>query len=90
MKLDEDEVMEARTSGSGQSVNVRLVGFDKPFFVAAALAISIMSAFYAFEAGRETAQTVYWLQRNEAFLEQLSAQGIHVPQDLLNHKGDTK
>jgi hypothetical protein len=83
---DQIEAMSARTSGSGQSVNVRLVGYDRPFFTAAALAISIMSAFYAFEAGREAQQEVYWLQRSEAFLEQLSAQGIHVPPDLLNHK----
>lgn len=83
---EEREGQTASTHGSGQSVNVRMVGFDKPFFVAAALAISIMSTFYAFEAGRETAQAVYWLQRNEAFLEQLSNQGIKVPSDLLTHK----
>lgn len=74
-------------SDGAQVVSVRLVGMDKPFFVAIAVAISIMSAFYAFESGRETAQAVYWLQRNEAFLEQLSAQGVHVPSDLLIHKG---
>ena len=73
-------------NGSGSITEVKLVGFDKPFFTALALAIAIMSAFYSFEAGREMAQTVYWLQRNEAFLEQLSAQGVHVPPDMLNHK----
>lgn len=86
MEPEADGEMTARTGGSGNSVNVRMIGFDKPFFTALAVAISIMSAFYAFEAGREQAQAVYWLQRNEAFLEQLSNQGVHVPPDLL-HKG---
>jgi len=70
--------------GSGSITEVKLVGFDKPFFTALAIAISIVSAFYSFEAGRETAQSVYWLQRSESFLEQLSAQGVHVPADLLH------
>lgn len=82
----EDEGQSASTNGSGQAVNVRMVGFDKPFFTALAIAISIMATFYSFESGRQTAQAVYWLQRNEAFLEQLSAQGIKVPRDLLTHK----
>lgn len=76
------------TGGGDTQANavVHLVGTDNKLLTAAALAISIMSAFYAFEAGRQTAQAVYWLQRNEAFLEQLSAQGVKVPQDLLHHQ----
>lgn len=85
--MNEDFQDNLTNTGRGQFVNLRLVGTDKPLLTAAALAISIMSAFYAFESGRETAQAVYWLQRNEAFLEQLSAQGVHVPSDLLIHKG---
>ena len=75
-----------RAEGSGSNVSIRLVGYDRPFFTALALAVSILSAFYSFEAGRQATQAVYWLQRSEAFLEQLSAQGVHVPPDLLNHK----
>lgn len=84
--MNEDFQDNLTNTGRGQLVNVRLVGTDKPLLTAAAIAISVMSAFYAFEAGREQAQAVYWLQRNEAFLEQLSAQGVRVPQDLLTHK----
>lgn len=76
-----------KADGHGAAnVRVSLVGMDKPFFTALAVTLSLFSAIYAFEAGRETAQAVYWLQRNEAFLEQLSAQGVHVPPDLLDHK----
>jgi hypothetical protein len=53
---------------------------------AVSIAVSVVCAFYAFEAGRQQSQAVYWLQRNEAFLEQLSSQGIKVPPDLLTHK----
>ena len=74
-------------SGDTQANSVvHLVGMDKPFFTALAVALSVFSTIYAFEAGRETAQAVYWLQRNEAFLEQLSNQGVKVPQDLLHHQ----
>lgn len=81
------EEVHAENSGTGASVNQvvkLLVGFDRPFFTALAFAIAIMSAFYSFEAGRQAAQQTYWLQRNEAFLEQLSAQGYRVPADLLH------
>lgn len=81
----DDNSQSADGSGSA-NVRVSVVGFDKPFFTALAVALSVFSTIYAFEAGRETAQAVYWLQRSEAFLEQLSAQGVKVPQDLLHHK----
>lgn len=68
------------------NVKVHVIGQDSRLLTAVALAISIMAAFYSFEAGRETAQAVYWLQRSEAFLEQLSAQGVKVPPDLLQHR----
>lgn len=75
------------TVGPGASnVRVSLVGMDRAFFTALALALSVFSVIYSFEAGRQQAQSVYWLQRNQAFLEQLSAQGVHVPSDLLHHK----
>jgi len=72
-------------SETKNDIRVSLVGMDKPFFIALAIALSVLSAFYSFEAGRQTAQAVYWLQRDEAFLEQLTAQGIKVPQDILDH-----
>jgi hypothetical protein len=64
---------------------IHLVGSDSRLLCAVAIAVSIMSAFYSFEAGREAALANYWLSRNEAFLEQLSNQGVKVPQDLLHH-----
>lgn len=75
-------------NGSSQAV-VKLIGYDKPFLTALAIAISILSAFYSFEMGRDAQQQIYWAQRTEAFLEQLSAQGVHVPPDLLPHKEDS-
>lgn len=79
-----DELGQTASTKGGQAVNIRMVGFDKPFMSALAVAISVMSAFYSFEAGRQGAQQTYWLQRNEAFLEQLATQGVHVPADLLH------
>lgn len=81
----EDHSQKADGHGAA-NVRVSLVGMDRPFFTALAVALSVFSTIYAFEAGRQTAQAVYWLQRSEAFLEQLSAQGVHVPPDLLQHK----
>lgn len=76
----------AKAEAGGQAVNIRLVGFDRPWFTALAVAISIMSAFYSFEAGRQATQDVYWRQRTEAFLEILATQGYRVPPELLHHK----
>jgi len=78
--------MGQRVEGSGSNVRVSLVGMDRPFFTAFAIVLSIMSAFYAFECQKQASVMSYWLQRNEAFLEQLSNQGVKVPQDLLHHQ----
>lgn len=75
-----------RADHGGQLVNIRLVGMDRPFFTALAIVLGIFATIYAYECGRQTSQAVYWLQRNEAFLEQLSNQGVKVPEDLLTHK----
>lgn len=82
----DNSVPGAKAEAGGQAVNIRLVGFDKPWFTALAVAISLMSAFYAFEAGRQATQEVYWMQRTEAFLELLANQGYKVPPDLLHHR----
>lgn len=80
----EDDLMQARTTGSGQSVNVRMIGFDKPLLTAIAIVLSIVSILFSFYLTGYLIRTEYWLQRNEAFLEQLSTQGVHVPPDLLH------
>lgn len=84
--MSDAEKMTASNSGSGQALNIRLIGFDKPFFTAFAVVASIFSCIYSFEAGREKAQDVYWKQRAEAFLEILATQGYKVPSGLLPHK----
>lgn len=81
-----DERVTAEAGSHQNIVHQHVIGMDKPFFTALAIALSVFSTIYAFEAGRQTAQAVYWLQRNEAFLEQLSNQGVKVPQDLLHHQ----
>jgi len=78
-----DESQRAETGGS--NIRIHLVAADAKYISAIALAVSIICAFYAFEAGRQYAQSVYWLQRNEAFLEQLSSMGVKVPCDLRPH-----
>lgn len=80
----EDDLMEAHSTGYGQAVNVRLIGYDKPFLTAVAIALSIFSILFSFYLTGYLIRTEYWLQRNEAFLEQLSTQGVHVPPDLLH------
>jgi hypothetical protein len=72
--------------GSGSITEVKLVGYDRPFFAAAAIAISLMCLIYAFKVDREQAQEAYWRQRTESFLETLATQGYKVPTDLLPSK----
>lgn len=73
-------------AGSHQSiVRLNVVGMDKPFFTALAIVLSLSSAFYAWQVSVEEQRKVYWEQRTEAFIEQLSAQGVKVPQDILDH-----
>lgn len=83
---DEEDIAGASVQGTGQAVNVRFIASDSRLISAIAIAVSVLCAFYSFESGRQTAQAVYWLQRNEVFLEQLSAQGVKVPADILHHK----
>lgn len=71
-------------NGAGSITEIKLVGFDRPFFTALAITLSIVSILYSFYLGGYLIRTEYWLQRNEAFLEQLSNQGVHVPADLLH------
>ena len=82
----DDMGQNAEGSGPNSNIRVNIVGMDRPFFTAFAIVLSIMSAFYAWECQKQASMMSYWLQRNEAFLEQLSSQGVKVPQDLLTHK----
>lgn len=79
-----DELGQTATTKGGQAVNIRMVGFDKPLLTAIAILLGIVVAFYAFTISQEVIRMEYWLQRNEAFLEQLSNQGVRVPPDLLH------
>lgn len=89
----------ADAGGSAVNLNVRMIPAeprDRTAFVisislsAIALAVSILCAFYSFECGRQAAQLTYWGQRTEAFLEQLSEQGVAVPCDLRPHQKECK
>jgi hypothetical protein len=79
-----DESMHA--TGSNNVTSIRLVGYDRPFFTAMAIALSILAVILAYMAFHEATVDEYWMSRTEAFLEQMSAQGVHVPPDLLPHK----
>lgn len=83
---DESQLAE----GGSSNVRIHLVASDAKYISAIALAVSMLCAFYAFESGRQNAQSTYWLQRNEAFLEQLSNQGVKVPCDLRPHNKECK
>lgn len=86
LQIDHRHADEGMHAYHGANVrNHFVLGVDRPFFAALAVAISIVSAFYSFDAGRQLSQYVYWMQREESFTEQLSSQGIHVPQDILDH-----
>ena len=74
-----------KADGSGTNVRIHLVAADPKYISAIALAVSLLCAFYAFTAGNKLSQYVYWMQREESFTEQLSSQGIKVPQDILDH-----
>lgn len=75
---------ETKNEGPGQAVSVKLIGFDKPFFTAVAIALALGCMLYCYQISNEVVRMEYWLQRNEAFLEQISNQGVHVPPDLLH------
>lgn len=79
-----DDLGQTASTKGGQAVNIRMVGFDKPFFTAVAIAIATVCLLYSYQISNEVVRMEYWLQRNEAFLEQLSNQGVHVPADLLH------
>lgn len=54
------------------------------------LCLSIYATIDVYDANRKLALADYWLNRNEAFLEQLSAQGIKVPCDIVPHNKECK
>jgi hypothetical protein len=83
-----DESQKAESGGI--NFRVHLIASDAKYVSAIALAVAVICAFYAFESGRQAAQSVYWLQRNEAFLEQLASQGVKVPCDLRPHNKECK
>lgn len=81
-----DEVPQsASTNGSGQSVVVRMVATDKPLITAIAIALGLINLIWMSSTTRDVGQLVYWTQREETFLEQLSTQRIQVPPDILDH-----
>jgi hypothetical protein len=83
-----DKINRASDDVSGDNganvTSIRLIGYDKPFFTSLAIVLAIAAIAISFECYREISLTNYWLSRNEAFLEQLSAQGVNVPKDLLH------
>lgn len=85
-----DDGQTARTNGSGQSVNIRLVGADRAFWIAVAVVMSLFSFLYCFSVNHEEAQRVYFENREEAFIEQLSFEGYKVPLDVLQHIHEEK
>lgn len=74
-------------NGSGSITEIKLVGYDRPFFTALAVALSFGCLLYAMKCDRDLAQDAYWRQRTESFLEVLATQGYKVPADLLPSKG---
>lgn len=83
-----DESM--RAESGGQNIRVHLIASDPKYISAIALAVSVLCAFYAFEAGHTASQATYFMQRSEGFLEQLSNQGVKVPCDLRPHNKECK
>ena len=84
------------TGNSAPTSLVQIMGFEEPAKVlrallwpimisCLALAVCVICTFYSFESGRQLNQYVYWMQREEGFVEQLSSQGTKVPQDILDH-----
>ena len=91
----EKDAVTSQSTGSGQSVSIKMVGFDRALLIALALALSLVAILYADHLDRENqekfaklehdeAQLIYFDQRAEAFMEQLAFQGYKVPPSLLN------
>lgn len=68
----QNAVMEARTTGSGQTVqsSIKLIGFDQPFFTALAVTLALFSFMFCFMTTFLEGRRVYFTQRCEAYLEQ--------------------
>lgn len=81
--ISEPETTTATNSGPGQSVIVRLVGYDKPLVTALAVAIALVSLLAVFLQSRhidaldtDARLTAYWCERAEVAM---TAGGIAVP-----------
>ena len=72
------------------NIRIDIVAPDPKHLSAIAIAISLMCFLFTAYCGHLLVHAEYWLQRNEAFLEQLSNQGIKVPCDLLPHNEGCK
>lgn len=59
----------AKAEAGGQAVNIRLVGFDRPFFTAFAVVLALVAAVASFYTEFREERRVYFTQRCEAFLE---------------------
>lgn len=79
-----------RAESGGSNIRIHLIASDPKYISAIALAVSVLCAFYAFEAGHTASQAEYFMQRSEGFLEQLSNQGVKVPCDLRPHNKECK
>lgn len=56
VRMEPEDGMTATTGGTGNSVNVRLIGYDNRLFTAAALALSLMAVLYAYGAQSDATQ----------------------------------
>ena len=77
-----DEPKDAVTSqstGSGQAVSIKLIGYDRPFFTAVALVLSIVAAVECFFTEMREERRVYFTQRCEAYIEQATFTHQPVP-----------
>lgn len=75
---EDEEAMDARVQGAGQAVNVRLIGYDKPIFVAIAIALAVLAIVLAVVAEREARLAEYYAVDLKIYIVQ---QGLHPPQD---------
>ena len=70
---------EGMNTTNGSNVRIHLVGFDRPFFTALAVVLSLASAMFCFFMNVNESRRVYFTQRCEAYVEQAAFDHKPIP-----------
>lgn len=67
-----DRLDSVHGEGGSNVTSIRLIGYDRPFFIALSVAISLVAAMFCFFTYSQENRRVYYTMRCEGFVEQLA------------------